>query len=86
MIEWNPCESTFARSKWLDLLRPSPLGRSAGERRRYLEHPAEDNCSPATEVIFVSLTDGGHTWPDRADTSASTPAPKLLRFFLCYQR
>jgi len=43
-------------------------------------------CAPATEVIFVTLTDGGHTWPDRNDNLGFDANADVLRFFLRHQR
>jgi len=44
------------------------------------------NCSARTEVIFVTLTDGGHTWPDRADNLGFDANAEVLRFFIRHQR
>jgi poly(3-hydroxybutyrate) depolymerase len=40
------------------------------------------NCTPGTEVIFVTLTDGGHTWPDDNDNLGFDANREVLRFFL----
>lgn len=44
------------------------------------------NCSPCIEIIFVTLTDGGHTWPDRGDNLGFDANAEVLRFFLRHQR
>jgi poly(3-hydroxybutyrate) depolymerase len=43
-------------------------------------------CAPGTEVIFVTLTDGGHTWPDRNDNLGVDANEDVLRFFLRHAR
>jgi poly(3-hydroxybutyrate) depolymerase len=35
-------------------------------------------CAPGTEVVFVTLTDGGHVWPDAN--------AEVMRFFLQHAR
>jgi poly(3-hydroxybutyrate) depolymerase len=43
-------------------------------------------CAPGTEVIFVTLTDGGHAWPDRGDNLGFDANGEVLRFFLRHAR
>jgi polyhydroxybutyrate depolymerase len=44
------------------------------------------SCSPGTEVVFVTLTDGGHIWPDRSDNLGFDANAEVLRFFLRHTR
>ena len=44
------------------------------------------SCAPGTEVVFVTLTDGGHTWPDANDNLGFDTNRELLRFFLRHSR
>jgi polyhydroxybutyrate depolymerase len=44
------------------------------------------NCSPDAEVIFVTLTDGGHIWPNRGDNVGFDANAEVLRFFMRHQR
>ncbi len=39
-------------------------------------------CTPGTEVLFVTLTDGGHNWPDAADNVGFDANREVLDFFL----
>ena len=43
-------------------------------------------CAPGTEVIFVTLTDGGHTWPDRGDNLGFDANAEVPKFFLRHTR
>ena len=43
-------------------------------------------CTGATEVFFVTLTDGGHIWPDGNDNLGFDANREVLRFFLQHQR
>jgi polyhydroxybutyrate depolymerase len=40
------------------------------------------NCAPGAEVVFVTLTDGGHIWPDANDNVGFDANREVLRFFL----
>jgi len=44
------------------------------------------SCAPGAEVLFVTLTDGGHAWPDRGDNLGFDANADVLRFFLRHQR
>jgi poly(3-hydroxybutyrate) depolymerase len=38
-------------------------------------------CSPNTEVIFITLTDGGHLWPDTGDNVGFDANLAAIEFF-----
>jgi polyhydroxybutyrate depolymerase len=44
------------------------------------------SCLPGTEVMFVTLTDGGHTWPDANDNLGFDANAEVPRFFLRHAR
>jgi poly(3-hydroxybutyrate) depolymerase len=44
------------------------------------------SCAPETEVIFVTLTDGGHTWPDANDHLGFDCNAEVPKFFLRHTR
>jgi polyhydroxybutyrate depolymerase len=44
------------------------------------------SCAPGSEVIFVTLTDGGHIWPDANDNVGFDANREVLRFFLQHSR
>jgi len=44
------------------------------------------SCTPGTEVIFVTLTDGGHVWPDPGDNLGFDANAEVLRLFLAHSR
>jgi polyhydroxybutyrate depolymerase len=39
------------------------------------------SCAPGTEVIFVTLTDGGHLWPDASDNVGFDANYAVIEFF-----
>lgn len=41
-------------------------------------------CAPGTEVLFVTLTDGGHRWPNAADNLGFNANREVLDFFLAH--
>jgi polyhydroxybutyrate depolymerase len=43
-------------------------------------------CTPGTEVLFVTLTDGGHKWPEAADNVGFDASREALDFFLRHCR
>jgi poly(3-hydroxybutyrate) depolymerase len=43
-------------------------------------------CAAGTEVIFVTLTDGGHTWPDASDHLGFDANAEVPKFFLRHTR
>jgi polyhydroxybutyrate depolymerase len=43
-------------------------------------------CVPGTEVLFVTLTDGGHSWPEAADNVGFDTSSEVLQFFLRHCR
>jgi poly(3-hydroxybutyrate) depolymerase len=38
-------------------------------------------CAPNTEVIFITLTDGGHLWPDASDNVGFDANLAVIEFF-----
>ena len=44
------------------------------------------DCAGDSEVIFVTLTDGGHIWPDANDNLGFDANREVLRFFMLHQR
>lgn len=38
------------------------------------------------EIIFVTLTDGGHIWPDPSDNLGFDANREVLRFFMQHTR
>ena len=38
-------------------------------------------CAPNTEVIFITLTDGGHLWPDANDNVGFDANLAVIEFF-----
>jgi polyhydroxybutyrate depolymerase len=44
------------------------------------------SCASGTEVLFVTLTDGGHIWPDAGDNVGFDANREVLRFFLQHAR
>jgi len=43
-------------------------------------------CTPGTEVLFVTLTDGGHEWPETSDNVGFDASREVLEFFLRHCR
>ena len=43
-------------------------------------------CAPGTEVLFVTLSDGGHKWPEDADNVGFDASFEVLQFFLRHCR
>jgi polyhydroxybutyrate depolymerase len=43
-------------------------------------------CTPGTEVLFVTLTDGGHAWVEAADNVGFDTSREVLEFFLRHCR
>jgi len=43
-------------------------------------------CTPGTEVQFVTLTDGGHSWPEAGDNVGFDTSREVLDFFLRHCR
>ncbi len=43
-------------------------------------------CTPGTEVLFVTLTDGGHKWPETGDNVGFSASREALDFFLRHCR
>ncbi len=43
-------------------------------------------CTPGTEVLFVTLTDGGHQWPEAGDNVGFDASREVLEFFLRHCR
>jgi poly(3-hydroxybutyrate) depolymerase len=43
-------------------------------------------CTPGTEVLFVTLTDGGHAWVEAADNVGFDTSYEVLQFFLRHCR
>ncbi|HKX60759.1 MAG TPA: autotransporter-associated beta strand repeat-containing protein, partial [Verrucomicrobiae bacterium] len=43
-------------------------------------------CTPGTEVLFVTLTDGGHEWPETIDNVGFDASREVLEFFLRHCR
>ena len=39
------------------------------------------SCAPGTEVVFVTLTDGGHLWPDSGDNVGFDANYAVIEFF-----
>ena len=44
------------------------------------------DCTNGAEVVFVTLSDGGHTWPDRDDNLGYDANREVLDFFLRHCR
>lgn len=44
------------------------------------------NCAGDSEVVFVTLTDGGHIWPDVNDNLGLDASREVLRFFMQHAR
>jgi poly(3-hydroxybutyrate) depolymerase len=44
------------------------------------------NCFPGTEVMFVTVTDGGHEWQDASDNVGWDSNLEVPRFFLRHAR
>jgi poly(3-hydroxybutyrate) depolymerase len=43
-------------------------------------------CTPGSEVLFVTLTDGGHKWPEANDNVGFDASREVLEFFLRHCR
>lgn len=43
-------------------------------------------CAPGTEVLFITLTDGGHKWPDAGDNVGFDASLEVFDFFLRHCR
>lgn len=43
-------------------------------------------CTPGTEVLFVTLSDGGHQWPEAQDNVGFDASAEALQFFLRHCR
>ena len=46
----------------------------------------QTTCAPDTEVLFVTLSDGGHSWPEVADNVGFDTSREVLEFLLRHCR
>ena len=65
---------------------PNGLGPMALVTNLVIREHYQTTCAPGTEVLFVTLTDGGHTWPDADDNLGFDASREVLDFFLRHCR
>ncbi len=46
----------------------------------------QTTCTPGTEVLFITTTDGGHSWPETSDNVGVSASREVMEFFLRHCR
>jgi autotransporter-associated beta strand protein len=64
---------------------PYPAFNAAVTNQVIREH-YQLTCAPGTEVVFVTLTDGGHAWTEAGDNVGFDASREVLEFFLSHLR
>lgn len=85
VIRTNVVVTNHINRVFADCGRPYPPFNSPRTNLVIREH-YQLTCEPGAEVEFVTLTDGGHAWPEANDNVGFDTSREVLEFFLRHCR
>jgi len=85
VITTNAVITNHVRRVFADCSGPYPPFNATITNLVIREH-YQTTCTPGTEVVFVTLTDGGHQWPKAGDNVGFDASREVLEFFLRHCR
>jgi len=85
ILSTNVVVTNHINRVFADCGRPYPPFNSPRTNLVIREH-YQLTCTPGTEVVFVTLTDGGHSWVEAADNVGFDTSREVLEFFLSHCR